>query len=161
MPDVVDARTRSRMMSGIRGKNTNPEIVVRSGLHLRGFRFRLHQKNLPGTPDLVLNRYKAVIFVHGCFWHMHGCHLFKWPSTRPDFWQTKLQRNAELDRIHIEQLLSTGWRVLTIWECGLKGKTRLAERDLLDRTEQWLRSDSTFAVIEGVSASVQTAGSMA
>ena len=93
MADVVDRKTRSRMMSGIRGKNTRPELLIRKGLHARGFRFRLHDKRLPGKPDLVLPKYSAVIFVHGCFWHGHDCHLFKWPQSRREFWRKKITRN--------------------------------------------------------------------
>ena len=85
MNDVVDSATRSRMMSGIKGKNTKPELVIRSGLHRLGYRFRIHRKDLPGKPDLVFAKYRAVIFVHGCFWHYHACHLFKMPST--SFWR--------------------------------------------------------------------------
>ena len=93
MNDVVDSATRSRMMSGIKGKNTKPELMVRSGLHRLGYRFRLHRKDLPGKPDLVFAKHRAVIFVHGCFWHYHDCHLFKMPSTRREFWETKIGRN--------------------------------------------------------------------
>lgn len=91
MADVVTPEKRSKMMSGIQGKNTKPELTIRKGLHALGFRYRLHGKTLPGKPDLVFPKYKAVIFIHGCFWHAHHCHLFKWPSTRVDFWQEKIQ----------------------------------------------------------------------
>lgn len=120
MTDVVDQATRSRMMSGIRGKNTKPEWQVRRGLHVRGFRYRLHPKDLPGKPDLVLPKYKAAIFVHGCFWHGHNCRLFKWPSTRQEFWRQKIEGNVERDRRAIDALVEMGWRVATVWECGLR-----------------------------------------
>ncbi|MCD9122288.1 very short patch repair endonuclease [Cupriavidus sp. UGS-1] len=108
-------------MSGIRGKDTSPELSVRRFLHARGYRFRLHRKDFPGTPDLVLAKYKVAIFVHGCFWHQHqGCAYAATPATRPDFWASKLAGNAERDSRHIEALIRLGWRVLIIWECGLR-----------------------------------------
>jgi len=115
--DVVPPRVRSRMMSGIRGKDTKPEMVVRRGLHAMGFRFRLHDRSLPGNPDLVLRKYRTVIFVHGCFWHRHDCRYFKWPATRPEFWRNKILRNVERDEENVAALEAMGWRVLTVWEC--------------------------------------------
>lgn len=123
MTDIVDPATRSRMMSGIRGKNTKPEIIVRQALHKAGFRFRLHRKDLPGNPDIVLPRYRAVIFVHGCFWHGHGCRYFKVPKTRTDFWLDKIMANAKRDRQKEDALRATGWTVLTVWECEIRDKT--------------------------------------
>jgi DNA mismatch endonuclease (patch repair protein) len=123
MADVVDAKTRSQMMSGIKGKNTKPEILVRKALHARGFRFRLHDKKLPGKPDIILPKYKTVIFVHGCFWHKHDCKYFKWPKTRPDFWRDKIEGNVERDEKHHQQLKELGWNVKIIWECEIKDKS--------------------------------------
>jgi DNA mismatch endonuclease, patch repair protein len=121
MADVVDPSSRSRMMAGIRGKNNKIEIFVRRFLHAKGYRFRLHRKDLPGRPDLVLPKYHLAIFVNGCFWHRHkGCAYATSPSTRKDFWAAKLDGNAERDRRQREQLVRSGWRVLTVWECGLK-----------------------------------------
>ena len=117
MVDVVDSATRSRMMSGIRGRNTKPEILIRSLLHRQGFRFRLHVRDMPGKPDIVLPRYRAVVFVHGCFWHGHNCPLFKLPGTRPDFWSEKIERNQNNDNRAKAALLADGWRVGVIWEC--------------------------------------------
>jgi len=127
MVDVVDSATRSRMMSGIKGRNTKPEILIRRLLHLHGFRFRLHVRDLPGKPDIVLPRYNAVVFVHGCFWHGHECPLFKWPSTRPDFWREKIERNRANDNKAKEALLSAGWRVGIVWECVLRGRDKNIE----------------------------------
>ena len=121
MTDIVDPATRSRMMAGIRGKNTRPELKIRKELHRLGFRFRLHDKQLPGKPDIVLRKYQAIIFVHGCFWHQHECRLFKWPKTRPEFWKEKINRNRENDIKALESLCSSGWRVCVIWECAMKG----------------------------------------
>ena len=111
MVDIVDSKTRSRFMAGIRGKNTMPEMLIRKGLHSRGYRYRLHSKMLPGKPDIVLTQYSAVIFIHGCFWHGHECHLFRLPKSNVDFWRRKISRNKELDVLHIAQLISMGWRV--------------------------------------------------
>lgn len=119
--DVVDSQTRSRMMSGIRGKNTKPEICIRRFLHAQGFRFRLHVSNLPGRPDIVLPKYRLCIFVQGCFWHHHiGCHFATIPKTRQEFWLAKFASNLERDERVRVMLLKAGWRVLEIWECGLK-----------------------------------------
>lgn len=136
-------------MAGIRGKNTQPELLVRRGLHRLGFRYRLHDKRLPGKPDLVFPKYRAVIFVHGCFWHGHDCHLFKWPTSREEFWHQKINRNRDLDKVHIEQLHTQGWRVLLVWECALKGKARLGLDDVLDRATAWIRSTEQECEIKG------------
>lgn len=113
-------------MSGIKGRNTSPELRVRSALHRAGFRFRLHDGALPGTPDLILPKHRAVVFVHGCFWHRHRCRYFKWPATRPDFWRAKIDRNRLLDRRASGKLRRDGWLVITIWEC----EVRAAKDDL-------------------------------
>lgn len=141
MADVVSAAVRSRMMAGIKGRNTNPELLLRKGLHARGFRFRLHDKALAGSPDIVLPRYRAVIFAHGCFWHGHDCHLFKWPKTREEFWRAKIARNQEVDAKAEATLMKTGWRYAVVWECALKGRTRLPIDNMLQALADWIRSD--------------------
>ncbi|WP_455914519.1 very short patch repair endonuclease [Pseudomonas syringae] len=119
--DVVDPATRSRMMSGIRSKNTQPEMIVRKFLHSQGYRFRIHRKDLPGSPDIVLPRFQTCIFVHGCFWHRHpNCRYATTPKSRPEFWLEKLTKNAERDLRAVERLILLGWTVVTIWECELK-----------------------------------------
>lgn len=138
MADIVDKATRSKMMSGIRGKNTKPEILIRKGLHARGFRYRLHSHKLPGKPDIVLSKYKAIIMINGCFWHQHNCHLFKWPSTRKEFWEAKILSNAKRDKENIKYYQDTGWKTLVIWECALKGKTKLSLESILDLTAYWI-----------------------
>ncbi|MCA8349938.1 very short patch repair endonuclease [Burkholderia cepacia] len=148
MVDVVDRATRSRMMSGIRGRNTKPEILIRSLLHRHGFRFRLHVRDLPGTPDIVLPRYHAVVFVHGCFWHGHDCPLFKWPATRPDFWRAKIGRNQTNDNRAKEVLLNGGWRVGIVWECALRGAEKNIEGVALSLAD-WLRSDARLFEVRG------------
>ncbi|ATY32002.1 very short patch repair endonuclease [Sphingomonas psychrotolerans] len=149
MADVVSAAVRSRMMAGIKGKNTNPELLLRKGLHARGFRFRLHDKSLPGTPDVVLPRHRAVLFAHGCFWHGHDCHLFKWPKTREEFWRAKIARNQELDAKAEATLAKTDWRYAVIWECALKGRTRLPIEDVLASCAEWIRSEVPRLEIRG------------
>ena len=142
MTDIVDKQTRSRMMAGIKGKNTKPELALRRALHARGFRYRLHSKNVPGRPDLVFPKYHAIVFVHGCFWHRHeGCRYTTTPSTRPEFWQAKFDANVARDRSVHDQLLNAGWRVATVWECALRRpeETALAANLLA----AWLRSSAT------------------
>lgn len=127
-------------MSGIRGRNTKPEILVRSLLHHLGFRFRLHARELPGKPDIVLPRYRAVIFVNGCFWHGHDCPFYRLPRTRSDFWQDKIDRNRASDHRAKDALLAAGWRVAMVWECALRG----ADADIghvAQHLADWLRSD--------------------
>ncbi len=148
MADVVDKKTRSKMMAGIRGKNTKPEITIRSLLHRRGFRFRLHDPGLPGKPDIILKRYNAIIFVHGCFWHKHDCHLFKWPETRPEFWKEKILRNVENDGKVLNEIRNQGWRVCVIWECAIKG----TKKDITKVTNiliDWLGGEEAFMEITG------------
>ena len=128
MADRVTEEQRSRNMAAVRSSNTTPERAVRSILHGLGLRFRLHQRELPGTPDIVLVRHETVVFVHGCFWHSHDCKRGGVPSTRPDFWLPKLQRNHECDRASVASLRELGWRVLIVWECELREPKRLARR---------------------------------
>lgn len=127
--DIVDKQTRSRMMAGIRSKDTQPELSVRRFLHRQGFRYRLHSPSLPGRPDLVLPRYRVAIFVHGCFWHRHrGCPYSTTPASNKERWARKFAANVERDRRNLAALEAAGWRVIIIWECGLKRKN--AESDL-------------------------------
>lgn len=142
MADVVDTATRSRMMSGIRGTNTRPERHIRSLLHRQGFRFRLHARELPGKPDIVLPRRHAVVFVHGCFWHGHGCFFYRVPATRREFWEAKIERNRANDQRAATALAAAGWRIGTIWECALRGRSAISETGLAERLGQWLRSDA-------------------
>lgn len=120
MADVVAPAVRSRMMAGIRGRDTRPELLLRRALHARGLRYRLHDQRLPGRPDMVFPKWKAVVFVHGCFWHGHGCRLFKWPATRAEWWREKIEANIARDARDVAALEAAGWRVLTVWECGLR-----------------------------------------
>ena len=139
MPDIVDRATRSRMMAGIGSRDTVPELLLRRALHARGIRYRLHDRSLPGTPDLVFRRFRAVCFIHGCFWHRHpGCRYATTPVTRAEFWQAKFRANVERDVRTRRDLLDGGWRVAIVWECALR-KHRHVETAL--NLEQWLRGD--------------------
>lgn len=131
MADIVSPEKRSDMMSGIRGKNTKPEIIVRSLLHRLGYRFRLHRKDLPGRPDIVLPKWRTVIFVNGCYWHGHDdCHLFRPPKTRTEFWTNKIEGNQARDRRNYASLEEAGWTVLVIWECAVSKKLSLTDEQL-------------------------------
>lgn len=136
-------------MAAIRGSHTKPELQIRKALHAAGFRYRLHAKDLPGKPDLVLPRYKAAIFVNGCFWHHHDCHLFKWPGTREEFWREKIGRNVANDARSLQELLDAGWRVATVWECALKGRTKLDPARAMQRLASWIKSDEKTITIRG------------
>lgn len=138
MADVVDKATRSRMMAGIQGKNTKPELLVRKFLHGRGLRYRLHAKELPGKPDLVFPKYKAAVFVHGCFWHQHPrCKFAVMPASNAGFWKQKLDSNRERDQRNNKKMRALGWRVLTVWEC------QLDERHLMRLLEKIKIQDGT------------------
>lgn len=126
--DVVDSATRSRMMTGIRSKDTKPEMTVRRYLHARGFRYRLHSRTLPGTPDLVLPKYRVIIFVHGCFWHRHpGCRYTTTPTSNVERWNLKFDTNKARDTRKQAMLEAEGWKVIVVWECELRktDETRL------------------------------------
>lgn len=137
------------MMAGIGSRNTSPELQIRSLLHRAGYRFRLHVSGLPGKPDIVLPKYKAIILVNGCFWHAHGCHLFKLPASRREFWELKLSANRERDRVSVAALQNLGWRTFIVWECALKGSLRLKDDEILLRMEKWLSSSTLYGEIRG------------
>ncbi len=136
-------------MAAIRGSDTKPEMMIRRGLHARGFRFRLHDRSLPGRPDLIFPKHKSVLFVHGCFWHGHGCHLFKWPGTREDFWREKIGANVARDAANTEALRHADWRVGVVWECALKGRQKRQFDDLLDAVSDWLNAPDGDLSLQG------------
>lgn len=138
MTDVLNAAQRQLNMSRIRGKDTKPEMLIRRGLHARGLRYRLHDRKLPGRPDLVFAKHQTAVFVHGCFWHAHGCALSKVPTTRREFWRTKLEGNAARDRKAVAALQAAGWRILVIWECALRGRGRLDEAEVLGQAVKFI-----------------------
>jgi len=140
--DVVDSGKRSAMMSRIRQKDTSPEWLVRRYLHARGFRYTLHRKDLAGTPDIVLPRHHAVVFVHGCFWHAHqGCRFAVTPSTRRDFWIAKFESNRTRDELAVRRLQGEGWRVVVVWECAL----RSSRKEVLSKLEKFVTSTAPYA----------------
>ena len=151
MVDIFSTEVRSRMMSGIRSKDTIPEIIVRKGLHRLGFRYRVNDRRIPGKPDLHFPKWNALVFVHGCFWHGHDCHLFRLPKTRTGFWNAKIEKNRERDRLTESNLLAGGWRLAIVWECALKGRQRLEQQQMLDGLASWLRSDQVRIDIRGKS----------
>ena len=136
-------------MSGIRGKNTKPEILIRKRLHALGYRYRLHSGAVPGRPDFVLPRFHAAVFVNGCFWHGHDCSLFRLPDTRRDFWKKKIERNRERDRDVSQQLADAGWRQLVIWECALRGPGRIGLDATVSDAAAWLEGSGSSAEIRG------------
>jgi DNA mismatch endonuclease (patch repair protein) len=139
MADVLSREQRSYCMSRIRGKDTKPEYIIRKGLFALGFRYRLHQRSLPGCPDLVFPRRRAVIFVHGCLWHKHECPLFRWPKTNAEFWRNKITRNSRNDARNIVKLNAAGWRVLTVWECTLRRKPSSLIKGVTAKVAGWLQ----------------------
>lgn len=143
MADVLTPAQRHLNMSRIRGRDTKPEMIIRRGLHALGFRYRLHDRSLPGRPDMVLPRYRAVIFVNGCFWHGHNCSLFKIPGTNKIFWEDKINTNKERDARAVEHLISLQWRVLLVWECSLRGRSKLKEDDVIELCREFLLSQTT------------------
>jgi len=147
MADTVDSITRSRMMSSIRGRNTAPEVALRSAIHRLGLRFRLHRAGLPGRPDVVLPRYRAVVFVHGCFWHRHrGCRFAFSPRSRVDFWQAKFAGTVARDARQHASLLGDGWRVAIVWECALRAR---GGENVARELASWLESTSAAMEIAG------------
>lgn len=151
MADIVSASKRSEMMSAIKGKNTRPEILIRSLLHAQGFRFRLHKRDLPGRPDIVLSKYRTTIFVNGCYWHGHtGCARFRLPKSNVEFWSEKIRANQMRDaRNHID-LEEAGWRVLVIWECSIGSVRRPRSEELIVFIRTFLLSDQSYAEIPSI-----------
>ncbi|PNW17395.1 very short patch repair endonuclease [Acinetobacter sp. AKBS16] len=148
MVDIVDSATRSHMMSNIKGRNTKPELLIRSFLHAQGFRFRIHRKDLPGKPDIVLPKYKAIIFIHGCFWHGHqNCRLFKLPGSRTEFWEAKISKNQDNDLKTKELLLNSGWRICTIWECAVR-RSKKDPVALMNILTKWLSGSEQLLEID-------------
>jgi DNA mismatch endonuclease (patch repair protein) len=141
------------MMSGIRGKGTKPEVLVRKALTGLGYRYLLHRRDLPGSPDIAMPGRKVAIFAQGCFWHMHqGCRFAKMPSTRADFWREKLQGNAARDRATLTELQAMGWRSLWVWECALRDEETLS--DLPRALKAWIEGSEPFGAIAGPTCSV-------
>ncbi|MGE4251732.1 MAG: very short patch repair endonuclease [Parvibaculaceae bacterium] len=147
--DVLTREQRRLNMSRIRGRDTKPEMMLRRALHSRGLRFRLHIRDLPGCPDIVFPRYRAVIFVHGCFWHGHDCPMFRLPATRRNFWAAKICRNQQRDRKAMKALINASWRVLSVWECAFKGPARRSLSDISANCCTFIKGNSQRAVLKG------------
>jgi DNA mismatch endonuclease (patch repair protein) len=157
--DTVDRRTRSNIMASVGQKDTGVELLIRRALHKIGLRYRLHDRSLPGSPDLVFAQYHAVVFVHGCYWHSHGCHRSTIPESRREFWTAKFQANRSRDERTIGVLLNNGWRVLTVWECALRGKTARPSFIIAKAVKTWLVSSENFGEVAGSQHTHSVAGS--
>ena len=143
-------KTRSQIMASIHSKDTKPEMAIRRGLHALGFRYRTHARDLPGSPDLVLPRYKAVIQINGCFWHGHeNCRLFKMPKTRVEYWQKKIERNRARDEKNQAALFDLGWRLMVVWECAIQGSRKLEIEKLLSLVESWILVGNDYIELRG------------
>jgi DNA mismatch endonuclease (patch repair protein) len=151
---VLTIEQRRLNMSRIKGRNTKPEMLIRRGLHARGLRYRLNVSTLPGRPDLVFPRHGVVVFIHGCFWHGHDCPMFHMPETRREFWQGKIAATQVRDGIAEEALLGLGWRVLTVWECSLRGRNRVPLQSLLDSCADFIYNGGTTRIVKGVPPSL-------
>lgn len=149
MADVLSPDQRRLNMSRIKGRDTKPELLIRRGLHARGLRYLVNVSTLPGRPDLVFPRYRVVLLVHGCFWHGHDCPMFHMPATRQEFWAGKIAATRLRDIKAHEALLALGWRVLTVWECSLRGKGRLPLELLLDDCADFVRAGPRMLTITG------------
>lgn len=147
--DRVNRQTRSKIMSAVGRQDTGPEVMLRSALHRQGLRYRLHDRRLPGSPDLVFPRFRAVVFVHGCYWHAHGCYRSTVPDARRAFWLAKFKANQARDRRQEADLIAQGWRVLIVWECALVGNSKVDQTVLALRVHRWLVGSRGSAVIAG------------
>lgn len=141
MVDTVSPEVRSRIMASIKGRDTKPEMIIRKMLYALGFRYRLHVKDLPGRPDIVLPKYKAVILVNGCFWHGHDCHIANRAKSRSEYWEEKIAKNKVRDGQSKRKLIELGWRVATIWECAMVGKSNYSKDEIANLLSAWLKSN--------------------
>lgn len=156
--DTVDKATRSKIMASVGQKDTGAELLLRCQLHRIGLRYRLHDRKLPGSPDLVFPRFRAVIFVHGCYWHAHGCYRSTVPKTRRDFWTKKFEDNKERNERKIRQLLEESWRVLIVWECALVGKTSRPIDHIAEEVSVWLNGSDARGEISGGRSPINLSG---
>ena len=141
-------KSRSEIMASIRSKNTKPELIIRKNLHKLGFRFRLHETNLPGSPDIVMKKFNAVIFVNGCFWHGHNCQTWARPKSNINYWMKKIERNKTRDLSNIASLRKMKWRVLVVWQCSLKNKLDVKETVL--KIVKWINSNQNYKNIPNI-----------
>lgn len=151
MADIKSSEARSKNMSAIKSANTRPEIKIRKALFAKGYRYRLHDKKLPGKPDIVLPKYNTIIFINGCFWHGHkNCYLYKQPANNREFWGQKIEANRKRDEEVIGMLLDKKWKVLVIWECSIKGRYKLPFKEVIHRIEEFIHSDESYAEIRSI-----------
>lgn len=150
MADKITSTQRSKMMSAVKGKNTKPEIVIRKILYSAGYRYRLHVKNVSGNPDIVIKKLKTAIFINGCFWHGHDCHLFTIPKTRSDFWKQKIDSNTKRDKGNLEKLLNDGWKIIIVWGCSMKGKMKIDNIRLSQLLLEALMGADKIVEIDGI-----------
>lgn len=141
---------RSKAMAAVRSHNTKPEFIIRKLLSKNGYGYRLHYKKLPGSPDIVLTKYKVAIFINGCFWHHHGCHISHIPKSNATFWLNKIKRNLKRDKKNVTALLGMGWRVLIIWECAVSTHSKLESKDLFKKIVAFINSNKLSEGIVGV-----------
>lgn len=156
--DIMSPDDRSRLMARIRGRNTKPELILRKALFRLGLRYRLHPRGIPGRPDMLFPRWRAAVFVHGCFWHGHDCRLFKWPKANAQFWETKIRGNVERDRRTLDALIAQNWRVLTVWECSIRGGDRETIDNVVRLVSDWLKSGRETTAIPCPEAGRDRAG---
>ncbi len=154
MADIVSSEKRSSMMSGIRSKDTGLEMLLRRGLHRAGFRFRLHVRDMPGSPDIVLPKYGAVVQANGCFWHGHDCSLFRMPATNREKWTEKITRNRDRDQANRQLLAKAGWRVMDVWECAIRGPGRIESEEMIEKVCEWIEDDSQSAELRSAEVPV-------
>lgn len=149
MTDVLTPEQRRLNMSRVRSRNTRPEMLVRRGLHALGYRFRLHRRDLPGRPDLVLPSHRVALFVHGCFWHGHDCELFRLPATRSEFWARKISGNKARDQKALLELAARGWRTMIVWECAIRGGARRPVDHVILEIDRFIRTPAQETEIAG------------
>jgi DNA mismatch endonuclease (patch repair protein) len=147
--DTVDRQTRSKIMASVGQKDTGAELLLRRALHKIGLRYRLHDRSLPGSPDVIFSRFHAVVFVHGCYWHSHGCYRSTVPKSRHEFWAEKFEANRSRDERNVRLLHDSGWRVLTVWECALRGKNALPPHKVAGEVRAWLRGTDRQGQVSG------------
>jgi DNA mismatch endonuclease (patch repair protein) len=159
--DTVDRLTRSKIMASVGQKDTGAELLLRRALHNAGLRYRLHDRSLPGSPDLVFPRFRAAVFVHGCYWHSHGCYRSTVPKSRREFWTQKFSANRDRDERNIRRLMAGGWRVIVVWECALLGKSTLPMGQVVRQFRAWLDGRCQLGEISGLAAHAERQNGLA
>jgi DNA mismatch endonuclease (patch repair protein) len=159
--DTVDRQTRSKIMASVGQKDTGAELLLRRAIHKIGLRYRLHDRSLPGSPDLVFRRSHAVVFVHGCYWHSHGCYKSTVPKSRRTFWTDKFTANEQRDERNSQLLLQSGWRIMIVWECTLLGKNALPAHEVARHVRAWLLGVDTRGEVPATSNGIENRNGLA